>query len=65
MGEERTQVPLESQMCKAESLGIGKVLSSSSVELSSDVEELTPMGEEGVVEGGGEDNLVESGGGIG
>ena len=65
MGEERTQVPLGSQMCKVESLGMGKALSSSSVELSSDVEELTAAGEERVIEGGGEDNLVESGGGIG
>ena len=52
-------------MCKAESLGMGKVLSSSSVKLSSNVEELTAVGEEGVIEGGGEDNLAESGGGIG
>ena len=47
------------------SLGIGKALSSSSVELSSDGEELTAVGKEGVVEDGGEDNLAESGGGIG
>ena len=58
MGEERTQVPLGSQMWKAESLG--KALSSSSVESSSNIEELTAVGEEGVIEGGGEDNLVES-----
>ena len=47
------------------SLGTGKALSSSSVELSSDVEEFTAVGEEGVVEGGGEDSLAASGGGIG
>ena len=52
-------------MCKAESLGMGKVLSSSSVESSSNIEELTAVDEEGVIEGGGEDNLAESGGGIG
>ena len=52
-------------MCKAESLGMGKVLFSSSVKLSSNVEELTAVGEEGVIEGEGEDNLTESGGGIG
>ena len=47
------------------SLGTGKALSSSSVESPSDVEEFTVVGEEGVIEGGGEDNLAESGGGIG
>ena len=56
-------MPLGSQMWKAESLG--KALTSSSVELSSNVEELTAVGVEGVVEGGGEDNLVESRGRIG
>ena len=39
--------------------------SSSSVELSSSVEEFTAVGEEGVVKGGGEDILAVSGGGIG
>ena len=52
-------------MCKVESLGMGKALSSSSVESSSDIEELTTVGKEGVVESGGEDNLAESGGRIG
>ena len=52
-------------MCKAESLGMGKALSSLSVELSSDVEELTAVGKKGVVEGGGEDNLAESRGRVG
>ena len=47
------------------SLGTGKALSSLSVELLSDVEEFTAVGEEGVVEGGGEDILATSGGGIG
>ena len=63
MGEERTQVPLGSQIWKAESLG--KALSSLSVESFSNIEELTAVDEEGVIEGGGEDNLVESGGRIG
>ena len=47
------------------SLGTGKALPSLSVELSLDVEEFTAVGEEGVVEGGGEDILAASGGGIG
>ena len=47
------------------SLGTGKALSSSSVESSSDVEEFTAVGEEEGIEGGGEDILVVSGGGIG
>ena len=47
------------------SLGTGKALSSLSVELSSSVEEFTAVGEEGVIEGGGEDILAASGGGIG
>ena len=40
------------------------MLSSSSVESLSDVEEFTVVGEEGVVEGGGEDILAARGGGI-
>ena len=47
------------------SLGTGKALSSLSVESSSSVEEFTVVGEEGVIEGGGEDILAVSGGGIG
>ena len=47
------------------SLGTGKALSSLSVELLSSVEEFTAVGEEGVIEGGGEDILAASGGGIG
>ena len=65
MGEERTQVPLESQMCWVVSLGTGKALSSLSIELSSDMDEFTVVGEEGVIKDGGEDNLAVSGGGIG
>ena len=65
MGEERTRVPLGSQMCWAVSLGTGKVLFSSLVESSSDVEEFTVVEEEGVIKGGGEDILAASGGGIG
>ena len=44
---------------------MGKALSSLSVSSSSEVEELTAVGEEGVVKGGGEDSLAASGGGIG
>ena len=47
------------------SLGTGKVLSASSVELSSSVEEFTVVGEEGVIKDRGEDSLAVSGGGIG
>ena len=46
-------------------LGTGKALSSSLVESSSDVEEFTVVGEEGVINGGGDDILAVSGGGIG
>ena len=65
MGEERTQVPLGSQMCRVVSLGTGEALSSLSVESSSDVEEFTAVGEVGVIKGGGENSLFVSGGGIG
>ena len=47
------------------SLGTGKALSSSFVESSSDVEEFTAVGGEGVIEDGEEDSLVANGGGIG
>ena len=47
------------------SLGTGKALSSLSLRSSSSVEEFTAVGEEGVVEGGGEEILAASGGGIG
>ena len=47
------------------SLGIGKALLSGLVKLSSESVEFTVVGEEGVVEGGGEDSLVVRGGGIG
>ena len=52
-------------MCWAVSLGTGKALSSSLVRLSSDVEEFTAVGEEGVIKDGGEDILAARGGGIG
>ena len=52
-------------MCWAVSLGIGKAPLSGSVKSSSESVEFTAVGEEGVVEGGGEDNLVVRGGGIG
>ena len=47
------------------SLGIGKAPLSSLVRSSSEIEEFTAVGDEGVVEGGGEDSLAERGGGIG
>ena len=52
-------------MCWAVSLGIGKALLSRLVKSSSESVEFTVVGEEGVVEGGREDNLVARGGGIG
>ena len=52
-------------MCWAISLGTGKALLSGSVKLSSELVELTAVGEEGVVDGGGEDNLEVRGGGMG
>ena len=47
------------------SLGIGKAPLSGSVKSSSESVEFTAVGEEGVVEGGGEDSLVARGGGMG
>ena len=52
-------------MCWAVSLGIGKAPLSGSVKLLSKSVEFTVVGEEGVVEGGGEDSLVARGGGMG
>ena len=52
-------------MCWALSLGIGKAPLSRSVRSSSKSVEFTAVGEEGVIEGGGEDNLTARGGGIG
>ena len=52
-------------MCWVISLGIGKAPLSRSVRLSSESVEFTAVGEEGVVEEGGKDNLVTRGGGIG
>ena len=52
-------------MCWALSLGIGKALLSGLVRSSPESVEFTAVGEEGVVEGGGEDNLAARGGGIG
>ena len=50
MGDKRTQLPLGSHMCWAVSLGIGKALSLSSIKSSSDEDELTVVGEEGMEE---------------
>ena len=52
-------------MCWAVSLGIGKAPLSGLVKSSSESVEFTAVGEEGVVEGGGKDNLAVRGGGIG
>ena len=52
-------------MCWVVSLGTGKAPLSESVKLSSKSVEFTVVGEEGVIEGGGEYNLVARGGGIG
>ena len=52
-------------MCWAVSLGIGKAPLSGLVKSSSESVEFTAVGEEGVIEEGGEDNLAARGGGIG
>ena len=52
-------------MCWVISLGIGKALLSGLVKLSSKLVEFTVVGEERVIEEGGEDNLAVRGGGIG
>ena len=52
-------------MCWAVSLGTGKAPLSGSVKSSSESVELTAVGEEGVVEGGGVDSLEARGGGMG
>ena len=59
------RVPSGRRVCWAISLGKGKALLSGSVKLSSESVELTAVGEEGVVDGGGEDNLEARGGGMG
>ena len=58
-------MPSGRQICWAVSLGIGKALLSGSVKSSSKSVEFTVVGDEGVVEGGGEDSLAERGGGMG
>ena len=57
--------PSGRRMCWAVSLGIGKAPLSGSVRLSSESVELTVVGDEGVVKGGGEDSLEARGGGTG
>ena len=52
-------------MCWVVFLGIGKAPLSGSVKSSSKLVEFTAVGEEGDIKGGGEDNLVARGGGIG
>ena len=47
------------------SRGIGKALLSGSVKSLSESVEFTAVGDDGVVEGGGEDSLVARGGGMG
>ena len=59
------RVPSGRQICWAVSWGIGKAPLSGSVRSSSESEEFTVVGDEGVVKGGGEDNLAERGDGIG
>ena len=65
MGEESTRVPSGRQMCWAVSRGTGKAPLSGSVKSSSESVELTAVGEDGVVEGGGEESLEARGGGMG
>ena len=52
-------------MCWTVFLGIGKAPLSGSVKSSSKLVEFTAVREEGVIKGGGEDNLAARGGGIG
>ena len=59
------RVPSGRRMCWAVSLGTGKAPLSGSVKSSSESVELTAVGEEGVIEGGGEDSLEARGGGMG
>ena len=59
------RMPSGRQICWAVSLGTGKALLSGSVKSSSESVELTAVGEEGVIEGGGKDNLEARGGGMG
>ena len=47
------------------SRGIGKAPLSGSVKSSSESVEFTAVGDDGVVEGGGEDSLEDRGGGMG
>ena len=56
------RVPSGRRMCWAVSLGTGKAPLSGSVRSSSESVEFTAVGEEGVVEGGGEDNREAKGG---
>ena len=65
MGEESIQVPSGRQICWAVSQGIGKAPLSGLVKSSSESVEFTAVGDEGAVEGGGEDSLAERGGGMG
>ena len=59
------RVPSGRRMCWEVSLGTGKAPLSGSVKSSSELMELTAVGEEGVVEEGGEDSLEVRGGGMG
>ena len=59
------RVPSGRRMCWAVSLGTRKAPLSGLVKSSSESVEFTAVGEEGVVEGGGEDNLEARGGGMG
>ena len=52
-------------MCWAISLGTGKAPLSGSVKSSSESVEFTAVGDDVVVEGGGEDSLEDRGGGMG
>ena len=58
-------MPLGRRICWAVSLGIGKAPLSGSVKSSSESVEFTVVGDEGVVEGGGEDSLAARGGRMG
>ena len=63
-GREDTRAVREANVW-AVSRGTGKALLSGSVKLSSESVELTAVGEDGVIKGGGEESLEARGGGMG
>ena len=65
MGEESTQVPSGGKYVGRCLWGLGRLRCQGQFKSSSESVEFTVVGDKGVVEGGGEDSLVERGGGMG